>query len=143
MIGNDTDPDGVAPAAGGLVLTSVAIVAGSVTPAGAGTVATVPAGGRTDVRFTPAAGFSGQATFQYTIADNGTPALTSTGTVTVNVTAGVTQTVTVTLAQFRTSINEFRVTGTSLPVVAGNTITVTLVRNGAVVGTSPVDAVGA
>lgn len=73
VIANDGDIDG-----NPLTVTNLS----AVSPAGAGTA--VLAGGGTAVLFTPAAGFTGQATFTYAAFDGALPSGAATVTVTVN-----------------------------------------------------------
>jgi Big-like domain-containing protein len=110
VLANDTDPNGDAL---------------SVVGATAGTGGTVSFNS-TSVTFAPAAGFSGQGTFSYTVSD-GNAQVPGNGTVNV----GLAPTLTVTLADFRAAGSEWRLAGTNATV--GATITVSL--NG---GTNPV-----
>jgi hypothetical protein len=117
VLANDTDPNGNA----------LSLV--SVTPGTGGTPAIAING--TSVTFTPAAGFSGPATFTYTVSDGSAQA---TGNVTVTV--GSAATVTVTLSDFIVNGSEWRLAGTDSTI--GATITVTLNRTGAQIGTAVV-----
>jgi hypothetical protein len=88
---------------------------------------------------------TGTATFQYTVANTNGNVSPIPATVTITVTNP--QRVTVTVAQYKGGGNpEWRVDGTTAPVVANTTITVTLVRGTTTVGTigtATADAVGA
>jgi hypothetical protein len=74
VLGNDSDPNGDT-----IAVTSVGVV----TPAGAGSASITP--DSTGIIFTAAAGFTGDATFTYTIID--APGATASASVTVTVTA--------------------------------------------------------
>jgi hypothetical protein len=82
------------------------------------------------VTFTPAAGFFGIATFEYTVAD--TRGGQSNGAVTVTVRAA--ETIAFTRAEYRTSAPaQYRIDGTGS--VESSVVTLALIRNGNVVGT--------
>lgn len=124
VLANDNDIDG------GLLTVSLA----SSTTAKGGSVTT---NGDT-VSYTPAAGFVGTDSFDYTITDDG--GLTATATVTVEVNALNLDTLTFTTAEYRTSKAEWRLTGTGS--VDGKTVTLrTGSETGTIIGSSPV-AVG-
>jgi hypothetical protein len=130
VLANDTDIDGTI---------NVASVIAS-TPTAFGGTTSVNLNGT--VNYAPPAGFSGNDTFTYTVADNAGLA-SNPATVTV-VIAGTTETVAVALAQFRTTgpgIGDWRVEGTATP----NTTVFIHVGNdllGPLVGTQLVDAAG-
>lgn len=126
VAGNDTDIDGA------VVPASVAIV----TPPPAAQGAVVNNGNGT-VTFTPAAGFSGQSVFTYTVQDN-LGATSNVAAVTVTVT--VPEVLSISRAIFRTSTAEWILRGTDSLV--GATITVSLNRTGQTIGTAVVDAFG-
>ena len=111
--------------------------AGPVTPAGAGTLATASP----NVIFSPAAGFSGTATFPYTVFDG---LASATATVTVTVTAAVNEVIAfAAVPRYTQGQTRWTISGTDT-VAAGQTLTLDLVQpTGAVlpIGTAVV-AVG-
>jgi hypothetical protein len=90
----------------------------------------------TTVSFAPAAGFSGIASFSYTVVDG--QGGSAVGLVTVTVQAA--ETLRVTLAQYTASKTEWRVSGTSTVNGATVTIHAGATLAGAVIGTAPVVA---
>ena len=71
VLNNDSDPESEA-----LIITSISAVVGG--------TATINSGGAS-INFSPTNGFAGNATFNYTVCDQATPALCATATVTVTV----------------------------------------------------------
>jgi hypothetical protein len=90
----------------------------------------------TTVSFAPAAGFSGIASFSYTVVDG--QGGSAVGLVTVTVQAA--ETLRVTLAQYTASKTEWRVSGTSTVNGASVTIHAGATLGGAVIGSAPVIA---
>jgi hypothetical protein len=114
---------------------SIQIVPGSVT---GGTAGVNPANG--DVTFTAGA-TPGSFGFQYTLANtNGQRSAPAQVSITV---VPATDVIAIVQARFRTGIRRWDVTGTATIPGPGNTVTVRLVRTGAVIGAANVDAAGA
>lgn len=126
VLTNDNDPDGT------IALNSV-----TVTPPSAGT-ATANADGT--VTYVSPAGFTGTATFTYTVLDNlGAPS--NSATVTVNVVAA-NEAITVTKAQFETAKGYWRIIGATnvfgLAVTNAMTVYIGKTTTGTVLGTADV-----
>lgn len=113
LLANDT-------AAVGTTIVPATVALGAVTPSSAGTLTWSAA--TSLATFTPAAGFSGTAAASYTVQNNfgqtSTPAA-----ITVNVAAAA-DVINITRAQYRTSIGQWRVDGTSTSTLAGTTVTI-------------------
>jgi len=113
LLANDT-------AATGTTIVPSSVVLGALSPAGAGTITWSAATGL--ATYTPAAGFSGTATASYTVQNNFLQT-SAPATITVNVAAAA-DVINITLAQFRTSIGQWRVNGTSTSTAPGTTVTI-------------------
>ncbi len=125
------------PNGGTLNPASIQIVAGSVT----GSSATVAANG--NVTFTAGATPGTTFGFRYTVANtNGQRSALPGASVSITV-LPATDVLSVASASFRTGTRRWDVTGASTVPGAANTITVVLVRTGAVLGTATPDAAGA
>lgn len=131
LTANDTDVDSA--------IVPASVVIGPVTGGFA------QSNGNGTATFTPLAGFTGNATFTYTITDAG-GVTSAPGTVTVTVT-GQTETLTIIRADWVVNKGRYRIDGTSSVFGPGlaNTVTVRAgtLATGAVIGTATVSAAGA
>jgi hypothetical protein len=119
VLGNDSDPDGNTP-----------LTVANLTQPANGTAAVQA---NNTVTYTPNAGFAGTNTFTYQARDS-LLALSNVATVTVTVNA-IAETVTIQKAQYTVRKNQWDINGNTTARVAGETMTLFLIRGGVVVGT--------